>query len=209
MSDVFRVSIIGTGPGSETFDTSFWVSQGAPTSSGAANTLAGQIRDAWQTHAATAWKARLGPWQTYTEVRVYSYPNGGPTAPFIGAAAIATGVGTGAYRNPLQTCMVASLRTGFAGRRSRGRMYLPATGDQLSVTHDWPLATCTAVANATSAFFTAVNGINAIGDVVVLSQVGAGVATKVTSIVVDGKPDIQRRRANKFTAAYTFTATVA
>jgi hypothetical protein len=200
MADVMRVSLIGAGPGSEVFDTSFWLWSGAPATGEAANTLAAQIRDLWAAGPVdNTLRALLTANQNYTEVRVYSYPNGGPNAGAIGVAsiALADGQGNGSGRGPLQQTMVATLLTPFAGRRSRGRMYLPAAGLAVGSDNQWPQANCTTVANDLAAFLSAVQGIAAIGNVSVISQVGAGLATPVNRIRVDTKPDIQRRRANK------------
>jgi hypothetical protein len=208
-NDVTRVSIIGTGPASEVFDTSFWLVGDAPLNAVGANLIATAVRDAWQANAAASWKSWLSPLQRYTEVRVYGYRTGGPNASAIGTAAIVGGDGTGAFRNPVQTCVVAGLRTLFAGRRARGRMYLPATGRQLAPDALWTLAEVTALANATGAFFSALNANAAAWTVGIVSQVGAGSVQAVTSVVVDNKPDIQRRRANKFASTAQFTAAVA
>lgn len=207
-ADVSRVSILGTGPGSEQFDTSFWLIGDAPLNSTGANTIAASVRDLWQTHASSSWKTLLATTQTFTEIRVYGYKDGGPVATAIGSAAIASGAGTGANKNALQLCMVVSLRTLFAGRRNRGRMYLPATGLTPASTHDYQFSNVQQVANGTAAFFSGINA-SAPGYIVgVVSQVGAGAVNGVTSVYVDGKPDIQRRRANKFVSTSNATATV-
>ena len=208
MNDVFRVSVIGNGPGAEQFDVSFWMSLGAPTTAAAANTMAGQIRDAWVTSAAANWRSLLSNDQTYREVRLYSYPNGGPTASVIGSAPIVTGGGIGTLNGPLQQCVVVTLRTAFAGRRYRGRMYLPAAGVSPGTGHVLVSTVPTGLVAATANFFNACNAIATVGDVAVVSQVGAGMSNKVTELRVDDKVDIQRRRANKQLAVTSATAIV-
>jgi hypothetical protein len=208
MADTYRVSILGTGPLGETFDTSFWGYNGAPTTNAAANTLAGLIRDAWVTNARTAMIPMLSTQQKYTEIRLYSYPEGGPTASFIGSAPITTGTGTSGTFNATQIAMVVSLRTAMAGRRHRGRMYLPAAGLASATQHQWTQTQCDDVATAMGNFFSAVNAIGTFGAVVVLSQVGAGEWENVSEIRVDSKPDIQRRRANKLLPSFTSLHTV-
>lgn len=207
-NDVTRVSIIGTGPGSEIFDTSFWLTGGTPGNSTAANALAAQVATAWSAQAASSWKVALATTQTFTEVRVYGYPDGGPKATAIGTAAITGGAGTGASKNPPQLCIVASLRTLFAGRRAKGRMYLPATGLTPSSAHDIQFSNVSQIATGTAAFFTALNTNPDPYVVAVVSQVGTGGATPVTSVYVDGKYDIQRRRANKFVSPNNATSAV-
>jgi hypothetical protein len=207
-SNVHRVSILGTGPGAEVFNVGFWINGAVVTTAGEANTLAGLVRDAWQTNAASNWKGLILPDSVYREIRWYAYPTGGPNASVIGSAAIVSGTGTGTGFAPLQQCAVVSLRTGFAGRRTRGRMYVPASGAAANTGHLYASSVATNLANSTAAFFTAVNAMANAGPVSVLSQVGAGSINPVTEVRVDDKPDIQRRRANKFAAASVAVATV-
>lgn len=210
--DIMRVSMLGVGPGAEQFDVSFWLRTGAPALGTEANALAVQIRDLWQTNAATAYRALIPNTQRWSEIRLYSYPTGGPSAGVIGSAPITSANGTGtatAVQTPLQTAMTVSLLTQFAGRRTRGRMYLPASGKLMQSDSLWGLGDVTPVATATANFFTAVNALGGIGEVVVLSQItGGGQTVPVTSVRVDNKPDIQRRRANKLIATQAAVATV-
>lgn len=206
--DIARVSLVGHLPQGEIFNTSFWVRSIPVTDAPSANAFAGAIRDAFQTVGGPALVTLLAANSGYDEVRVYAYTDGGPTADFIGAAPITGVQGTGTTDGlPLQTCMVASLRTGFAGRRSRGRMYLPWIKGLLT-THQANTTIINQVGTALAQFFDAVNALAATGEVCVLSQV-VGVTTKVTSVVVDTRPDIQRSHANRQSITGTFTAPVA
>jgi hypothetical protein len=209
--NVMRCSILGVGPGSEQFDVSFWMqAAAAPATATDANTLATAIRDLWVANAKASWIPLIATDQRYSEIRVYSYPSGGPSATAIGTASIATadGTGAGAASNALQVCMVLSLLSDYAGRRFRGRMYLPATGQSVGSGHVWPSSVMTSIHTGTAAFFTAVNARSTTQKVSIVSQVGAGNTALVRTVRVDNKPDIQRRRANKLASTIVNSAPV-
>jgi len=207
-SDISRVSLLGTLSGGEIFDTSFWCSGSAPTSPTLANAFAAEIATLLNGSAAlTAMKALIESDCVYQQVKVYGYPSGGPSAESIGVAAITGGTGTGSTPHPLQTCLVATLHTNFAGRRFRGRMYFPANGAAFAN----PYFSSTVSANLSSglaAFFTAINANGVVPTtVVVLSQM-ATVDHVVTAVSTDTKPDIQRRRANRLSGQITTSTAV-
>jgi hypothetical protein len=209
-NDAVRVSMLGVGPGSEQWDVSFWLNGAAPTGAIGANELAVAIREAWKTTARTAHRALISNDMRWSEFRVYSYPLGGPKAQAIGSALIDTADGTGSAavaQQPLQSCIVATLLTGLAGRRFRGRMYLPATGLLMQSTHLLAASDATTQSSAMANFFGAVNALSTVGNVVVMSQT-AGSSTPVTTIRVDNKVDIQRRRANKLAPTSVVNNTV-
>lgn len=206
-ADIARVSLVGHLPQGELFNTSFWVRSIPVTDAATANAFAVAIRDAFQTGGGAALVSLLALNSGYDEVRVYAYEDGGPTADWIGSAPLTGTQGTGSTDGlPLQTCMVASLRTGFAGRRSRGRMYLPWIKGLL-VGHQSNSTLINQVAGGVRDLFEDVNAMTGTGEVCVLSQV-AGATAKVTSVVVDSRPDIQRSHANRQTITSTFTIPV-
>lgn len=148
------------------------------------------------------WRALIFPADAYTSATLYCYPTGGSSAAAIATAPITGKPGTSSASGaPLQTSMVLTLRTGQAGRSYRGRIYLPARGGMAAGSGGY-LATGTgSVVNPV---------INWLHQIAILTPfpggVGAragvassrrGVFTSLTSITVDLKPDIQRRRANK------------
>jgi hypothetical protein len=134
----------------------------------------------------------------YTSLKVYSYPDGGPTATFVGEAPIVSMVGTGGGNAPLYMCVVLSLRTGISGRSFRGRMYLPANGVALTTAHRLPTAAVAAVTLGMGNWFNAINALTGdnIASVSVLSQ-HLGEHFDVNEVTGDDKPDVQRRRENK------------
>lgn len=191
----------------EIFQWGFWCSE-APTDAAAANTNAQAIATAYEGLQSTAGTPQhlIDNASGYDHVRVYSYPNGGPRAEFVGEAPITSGVGTGAGDLPNQCCIVATLETGLAGRRHRGRVYLPANAQQLT-TGQAASGDPALYASWMVQFIRAVNSAVAPGFVVVLSQV-AGSAQRVTAVTVDSRVDIQRRRADREVALHADTESV-
>lgn len=146
-------------------------------------------------------------------LRAYCYPTGAPpaavTAEFTYATPIA-GFATG--KAPYECAVVATLETGYSGRRSRGRVYVP--GDGVSTgTHQINQAACDEVANGIAAVINAVNASTAPSGtgnpfVVVSGAGGTGPQHLVTRVRVDSKVDVQRRRQNKVVATATSTVAV-
>jgi hypothetical protein len=197
---VARFVLVGHLTGGETFETGFWETGDFATQA--------EVDSAASTFASGA---VIGPLDNlralitadcgYDEVRVYGYPTGGPAASFVGTASLGA-AGTGTGQLPLQTCIVATLLTGAAGRRRRGRMYLPACGAQLSA-HQLTTPSVTQVSSSVADLLSL--GAPTPGhEAVVLSQV-AGTHAPVTQVRVDSKPDIQRRRAESLAATSQFT----
>ena len=156
------------------------------------------------------WRALIFPADAYTSVTLYCYPTGGTSAAAVATAPITGKAGTStASGAPLQTSMVLTLRTGQAGRSFRGRIYLPARGGMASGATGY-------LASGTGPVVTPV--INWLHQIAILTPfpggVGAragvastrrGVFTPLSQITVDLKPDIQRRRANKFPSGTVFS----
>jgi len=191
-----HVQIRGTAPQGEIFQWGFWLGSTTITSEATANALALDVWNHFVTFALGTATSLIPSTASYTEVRVYCYPTGGPTATFIGVHTPTPAPGTSAGNSlPLQCAAVVSLRTGFAGRQARGRLYLPVSANTL-VTHQLTSATITNIANAWETFLEAVSTLAAVGSVSVVSQVGSGTVRPVTQLIVDSRLDIQRRRAN-------------
>lgn len=146
-------------------------------------------------------------WSTDTaanEVKVYYYPASSTHATQQAQAPLGPYAGTNGGSLPTQTSVVASLRTGLAGRHFRGRIYWPCTGVLIGV-HQLSSAQTNALSAATANFLTALNAIplaaNHWETIVPSSNTSSG--TPVTSVIVDSKLDVQRRRADKVGALYT------
>jgi hypothetical protein len=191
--------------GNDIFETGVWVS-GAVATQAAAQTLANSAWNLFLTSGSAGAQALIGADSSYTGLRAYCYPTGGPGATYIAEAAASPVVGTAPGASPFQTAMVVTLQTGAAGRRARGRMYLPAHGVQLlTTTHLFATADTDRGSSAVAGWLTALHGTS--NPAVVLSTV-AGSSRVITGTTTDNKPDIQRRRANKVIGTYVKTTTV-
>lgn len=196
-----KAVISGTLFGGEEFATGFWMVGNTPTTQTAANDYAANLTSLFESDALTNLKAILSTDCSYDKVTIYAYPTGGPLASFVGEDTITSGTGTSSASDlPLATSLVTTLLTGLPGRRHRGRMYWPAVGAALS-DHQFVVADKDNALNGVAVFFTSVNGFSSLGDVVVLSQVGAGSVAAVTTLRVDSVPDVQRRRSASLIAA--------
>lgn len=196
-----RIVLRGVMPGGEIFETGFWMTGTGVASEATANALAEIIAGtlnssdasgAMRISSVALWKASV----SWTEVRVYAY-NGGTAAAWIGSFILTparTGTSSGAVLSN-QTSMCLSLRTGLAGRRNRGRMYLPVNGLALDLDGQWTVAQVGPIAAAWAQAFTDINASDT-GKIVVVSSVGS-TAHQVTSVIIDTRPDVIRRRANQ------------
>lgn len=146
-------------------------------------------------------------------LRLYNYPAGPPPAAVTAEFTYATpkaGFATG--KAPYECAVVATLETGYSGRKSRGRVYVP--GDGVSTgTHQINQAACDEVANGIAAVINAINASTVPGDVgnpfvVVSGAGGTGPQHLVTRVRVDSKVDVQRRRQNKVVATATSTVAI-
>jgi hypothetical protein len=116
------------------------------------------------------------------------------------------GSGSGAVL-PNQVSLVATKLTGSAGRRNRGRMYLPFTAFNLAANGELLQADCDDASSAVVDFINAVNDVYSPDGACVASVVGS-TTRPITQIKVDSRPDIQRRRANSQAVAFQTTADV-
>lgn len=111
--------------------------------------------------------------------------------------------GSGAGQLPLQTAMCMNLRSSTPGRRARGRMFLPAYGLQLGGVEFKSTDLDNIGADLKSSFDDLNSGSGPISGVtvVVVSKTGA-TTHEIDRITTDGRPDIQRRRANRQAAVF-------
>ena len=206
-SSSIRFNLVGSLPHGEIFDTGFWTVGVAVTDAATANTMAARIASRFAEDLYLNIRALCDADTAYTQVRAYCYPGGGTRADAIGEAPIAVGVGTGSVQsNPLQTSLVCTLRTGLAGRRHRGRMYLPANAWPIT-DHQFADGGVDSVATAMKTFLQNVNLDGTLGTCAVVSNV-ASTATPIKSVTVDTKPDIQRRRSSSMTARHNASSTL-
>lgn len=194
-ANISRAIISGTYPGGETFAWGFWLSGRAGTQASNDAAAAGVVAAFDANFKATA-KDLLATDCAYTQLDLYAYGNTpGDPAIYHSVVPISSGTGTGAGAGlPLQCCLTWTLLTGIASRRTRGRMYLPAVTGNLTG-HQFTSGQVGPMNAAMKAFVNAVNAHpDVLGDWAVVSTVGGSYAP-VTSISVDTRLDIQRRRA--------------
>jgi len=191
---VSKVSLIGQlAGGAEEFVTSFWIAA-AGTTQAAVDTMTGLIHDAVQ-FGMPDLKLLLSDDCAFTDVRVYSYPEGGPNATFQASRPITGGAGTYSIYQPLQLSLVATLETGILGRSFRGRMYIPATGVD-PTGHNADAGARNSMLDGLNAMFVAINADENLGPVSVVSQT-RNEHNPVTALSADNRLDIQRRRAQQ------------
>lgn len=187
---------------SEIWQVGFGLIGGTPTSNAEANALAQllwteftSLSDPpfWPSVRTTLWSAQT----SLTGVRVYAYPAGGTTATYVGADLDETPiVGNVGTPLPNQVALVATLQTAESGRRRRGRVYLPMTGNALDAQGQVHSADASTIANNLAAAMSDWNAAEGNGKFSVISTT-SGTSAPITSIKVDTRADVQRRRANK------------
>ena len=204
-----RVVLSGKLAGGEIWSTGFWITGADITSQGDATAQAQLLLEALgDADASGAMTITLNDWManscTWDRVTVYAYAGGSSQSEYIGEAVnTPTKQGGLGQRVPNQVAMVLSLRTGRPGRRYRGRMYLPAGGITLNSDGEIGSNSMQPVLDGWTVFFSRWNQGQA-GQIVVMSTTGS-VVTPVTSLILDSRPDIQRRRANRQTITLTLT----
>lgn len=196
----------GVDASGEIWATGFWTQANATGGVEQLQINLAEVLTVWSATAKDVWRSLIQASSKYAGITAYAYDSTHSTAIHVADVAVlaADGIGTGGGLLPLQVCMVNSLRTAVSGRANRGRMYLPAHGADLT-NHLFTSAKCDAVADATRDFFEAVNDSSILGTAAVFSKTYSH-ANDVDRVIVDNRPDIQRRRANQ--QAITYQASV-
>lgn len=137
------------------------------------------------------------------KVTCYDYAEGSTVADLVSVAPCSM-VGSGSTPMPNQVALVATLRTAQAGRRHRGRLYIPFTNRILDSNSQLPVSTCTGVAQWIAGLLNS-GGVNSHPSVY---SPTAHDLFRITQVSVDTRADTQRGRANKQLALGTGTAVV-
>jgi hypothetical protein len=204
---VARYVLVGHLPNGEIFNTGFWARYGDAVASQAG----------WQTSNDTRYTSFISTWVTvmknyldttcgYDELRAYYYRDAGAGATYLSVTPINVAGTNASNPLPMDTAAVQSLRTATPGRSYRGRMYVPVT-NSLVTNHQFVTTLCSTQANATAAMFSSYNADSAGNYVAVVSRTLASY-TKITRVIVDSIPDVQRRREQSLTPAFAPGATV-
>lgn len=195
----------------EVFSTGFWVASSRYLSSAAFQTAVNAFTTDINGNSVLTMKSYIDAAAGYDNVKAYYYGDAIDTpAVFIGQSSLGAGTGVGTGSNPLQTALVASLRTATLTSSGRGRMYFPFTGRAL-VNHEVESATVQTIATAVKSLFA--SAVTAFGSGTPGGQVCVWSPTKhtltpVTNVIVDSRTDVQRRRAQKEAVLFTGTATI-
>lgn len=202
-----RLVMVGTLPGGDAVNTGFWVRPETPPES-----LEDLILEmAVAQTAVNQWLSdssgdRFG--QAWTELRGYYYQGGefGSNATFVASLPIDTSPGSASGLHlPDQIAVVASTRTGLAGRSYRGRMYLPLNGLVIQPTGQLSQTQVDAIRTYTTALLSACLAGSLTPVIVSATQSSA---VPITTVVVDSVMDTQRRRRNKLVPVATSTGVV-
>lgn len=191
-------------PGGEIWQTGVWANE-APSDQSATQDQA----DAFAADFALYWDAAGGlgsinPGSVGADrVTVYSYLDNSGHATHVAESALSK-VGSGSPIFPNQVTLCMTLLTSVAGRRARGRNYLPALKVTLDSNGEVASTQLSSLVGAWAGLINALNG--ELGDqrIGVLSQVG-GTFQTATAVRGDSRLDIQRRRANSQTVEFTQT----
>lgn len=192
--------------GAQRWSVGFWFGYQGPTgepSPEAMTTLAGQwytdwINRAWSTTTSLKISSLIGSRGTVDSVRAYWYPETESQATVVGVSTAAATAGTGTVQGAPQVAMVCTLLTGQAGRRYRGRVYIPApvvTNTTANVLTPDPQALATTIAD----FLSAARLRAIIGGTLYpgVRSIAADTTQPITSVRVDNVADTQRRRRDK------------
>jgi hypothetical protein len=175
---------------------------------------AGNAVHQWETErtpsSKTGFCALLEPDQSVDSVTLYEYASSAGPATALGEHSVTGWAGTsGAVGGPLACALVASIKTALAGPSYRGRQYFPAHA--LNVSGANMLYTSTqADAVALLAASMGPEAAEGISESLSISTLEwavysptKGLATVVTNLSVDNKPDTQRRREAQLAPSYT------
>lgn len=159
-------------------------------------TWASNIDTVMDTSLAGALGTGLSTTGRLTAVTTYFYAATDAPASAVGSFATSTS-GIGTARNPLQTSVVCSLRTPFAGRSYRGRFYWPLLGQTIETTGRLSGASTSALATAAANMLTGMINAAPASSVLEVGVVSRALdaVTTVTAVDVGDVPDTQRRRS--------------
>lgn len=170
-------------------------------------------------YVATAWAATqggglalstlVGSRGNLDSVRVYFHASPAADAGVIGQSTTASTAGSGSVSSPPQIAIVATLRTGIAGRRNRGRVYVPGSAGTDS-NGNATTATIQGVSLSIANFLSlaATRPLNGGTLRPVVRSATGGYYTPISAVTVDNVLDTQRRRRENIIATITASNSV-
>lgn len=201
-----RVVLTGSLGGGEVFAWGFWLNTDSViTTQADADAIANAVKSAFNASVAPFVNA-LGTTDSYQGITCYFY---GASGLSVKSQVTNTQVGVGSQSHPLQSCVVLSLRSATLTGRGRGRCFVPYTGGSLT-NHQLTAAQAAALAGAAATMFNTLNTTPVAGHAlqVVVYSVADGNTKRINQIVVDSRPDTQRRRALQETVTAVASAGV-
>jgi len=205
-----RLTLLGSA-GSDTWSTSVWFRLGGytvPTVAQLDTLVSAALTDfdskVWSA-ASSPYKAACSTGTKLTGARGLTYTNN--VLDQSDTHNITPIPGTGTSNHPMYVALVVTTQTGRAGRRNRGRMYLPATGATMASAGLFSSTQRDSVVDTLAARLSAVNALSDTATVAVISSVGT-TAHPILTVSADQRPDIQRRRANRQAVGTSHSATV-
>lgn len=219
LSGYSRNTFYGHLPSGEIFNWSLWASEAPIDQAGTqaqATAFANEAKVAGSGVSNVVPQKLLGPDSGLDGCRVYSYQDTSGRATNIADASIGLpGNSSATALLPNQCAVVVTLKTAVAGRRHQGRVYWPINKWGLGSQGQLALVDATGIAGWMAEFITRLNSHIGPAKIGVLSRAKAlhtpGSLVEfqpITSVTVDTKIDVQRRRANKATANNRFTQAV-
>lgn len=200
-----QTSLLGSMPNGEDFATSFWAEINASDLSTYANDVAVAFNNSWGTSSS----GNGGAFSTSFLMTGLRCSEVDQTSGAV-TATIDIGLTKAGFDSnvvlPCQVALVASLRTAFAGRRNRGRMFWGGFTVNQSTTGGVPTSTCiTKVGALTHDLLEVPTSSTYLGHPVIYSRVGRSTNIVINS-AIGNKFDTMRRRANRRRETYTSTS---
>jgi hypothetical protein len=213
LTEHVRVVVKGTAPDGEIFNFGFWGGPPAPVASqGDLQDMVGELVNTFVDGPLPYLRSMVDSGFVYTGLSAYYYATGSQTAAtFSAEGVIATTDGTGTSTQPpkpLQTCLVASLRTQLPGRANRGRAYVPAGNVLMTAEHQADDTVTVNLSNALADWLSMWQTDGSINMIAVAVSKVHQTAYALTAVQVDSRCDVQRRRANKQAAHTSHSAAV-
>lgn len=215
-SDAVKLVIQGSIAGVQSWSVGLWGQITLPggawaiaNQQAATEDLAGFV-ETW----AVAMRQFWAPDTQYEQLSSYFYPAHSLVSTQVGTFAETTPiVGTGSHYHSTSCSMVQSLRTDVPGRSGRGRIYVPADAANINTAHEFSSSDIGAASGATATMLHGFNGYSSVPHGVTALHMMVASFTKlqmndITSVVVDSRPDSQRRREDKMPITNTSTSPV-
>jgi len=192
---ITRVQLSGHLASSERWVSSFWVT-GRTAADASDASAAAIVASPVFTVLMGVLRAIMATDDGVDDLDLYFYSGGTGAAAHGHATVIVTG--SSANLHPKQIAAVMTMRTAVGTRRTRGRMYLPATAAPMAPGGLFNNAQIDSIVDKLTDWLAQ---LKAAGSIPVVLSKTSGTTQPITSVDADYVPDTQRRRRNKLTSA--------